>query len=106
MPHRLLNLPELGLLIYLLRQVPNADRFLAVLPTIAVEDTNEGSPGNLRFVGSKSGRQLGSTLAETRFSDEDGVTVLARLYLDQHGNLYELDCWKVDDSPVKRIPAF
>lgn len=32
--------------------------------------------------------------------DQDGVDVIATLSLDNYGDLFELDVWKVDFSPV------
>jgi hypothetical protein len=73
-----------------------------------ITDTLEADPkpegmGSLRFVG-QNGRKFGSCVAETTFTDADGVLVSAALYLDQFGELFELDLWKVDFSPVQRIP--
>ncbi|MBX0289463.1 hypothetical protein K3G63_03390 [Hymenobacter sp. HSC-4F20] len=106
MHQRPLNLPELGLLIYLLRDAPEAEHLLAALHTVRVTEVAAEATGSLRFLSATPHRRLGQQLATTQFLDEDGVPVLVSLYLDQVGELYELDCWKVDDTPVKRIPAF
>ncbi|AIZ64042.1 hypothetical protein PK28_10655 [Hymenobacter sp. DG25B] len=106
MNKRPLNLPELGLLLFLLRGKPGAERLLAELHTVQVTELNTGETASLRFSSGLPGRQLGELIARTRFLDEDGIAVLVSLYLDQAGDLYELDCWKVDDTAVRRIPAF
>ena len=106
MHHRPLTLPELGLLLYLLRGKPGAERLLSGLHQAVVAEINPAGAGSLRFVGPTSERRLGVVLGSTQFLDEDGVPVLVSLYLDQHGELYELDCWKTDESPLRRIPAF
>ena len=106
MEKRLLTLPELGLLIYMLRGKPNVEQILALLPTAEVEEMDDGGMGSLRFVSSKPERRLGEIAAELLYHDVDGVPVLATLYLDTEGDLYELDSWKVDFSPLKRIPNF
>ena len=106
MKRRLLTLPELSLIIFMLRGKPNADTLLGKLMTTKVEDMEDGGMGGLRFVSDQEERRLGEKVAETRFSDEDGVPVLVSLYLDQEGALYELDSWKTDYSPLKRIPLF
>ncbi|KUG08840.1 DUF6984 family protein [Solirubrum puertoriconensis] len=103
---RPLNLPELGLLIYLLRSAPQSARLLGELHTAEVVELNTSGIGTLRFLNHMPNRHLGERIASTQFLDEDGVQVFAALYLDQHGELYELDCWKADDTPVVRIPAF
>lgn len=39
------------------------------------------------------------------FHDRDGSAVSAYLYLDQEGELFELDLWKMDnDTPLIEIP--
>ncbi|AYA36286.1 hypothetical protein D3Y59_03930 [Hymenobacter oligotrophus] len=103
---RPLNLPELGLLIYLLRGTPQAAQLLSELHTAEVAELNTDSIGSLRFLNHMPNRHLGERIASTQFLDEDSVPVFAALYLDQHGELYELDCWKPNDAPVVRIPAF
>ncbi|TGD77157.1 DUF6984 family protein [Hymenobacter wooponensis] len=106
MTTRLLTLPELGLLLYMLRGKPEAERLLAGLPTARVEELEDGGMGSLQFVSGKQNRRLGHLLATTWYTDADGVAVLASLYADADGELFELDSWKVDDSPLQRIPAF
>ncbi|UOQ71089.1 hypothetical protein MUN79_20810 [Hymenobacter cellulosilyticus] len=99
-------MPELGLLVFLLRDKPQAEYLLAKLYTSEVREMDEVQTGSLRFVSPQEERRLGEKIASTRFLDEDGVPVFVSLYLDQRGELYELDCWKVDDTPLRRIPAF
>ncbi|PJJ60592.1 DUF6984 family protein [Hymenobacter chitinivorans] len=106
MATRLLKLPELGLLLFLLRGLPQAEHLLSLLYRIEVVELDEALTGSLRFVSPQAERRLGEKIASTRFLDEDGVPVFVSLYLDQRGELYELDCWKVDDTPLRRIPAF
>jgi hypothetical protein len=106
MARRRLSLAELALLIYMLRGTLGAERFLALLPTAEVEDIDDGGMGSLRFVSAYEPRKLGIKLASLRFDDEDGVPVLMSLFLDEEGELYELDSWKVDYSPRIRTPFF
>jgi hypothetical protein len=106
MKRRLLTLPELSLIIFMLRGKPSADTLLGKLMTTEVEDIEDGGMGSLRFVSEKPDRRLGEKVAGTHFLDEDGVPVLVSLYLDLQGELYELDSWKTDYSPLKRIPLF
>ncbi|UOQ77385.1 hypothetical protein MUN84_01305 [Hymenobacter sp. 5516J-16] len=93
-------------MLYLLRGTPGAERLLAVLHTARVTELQVGGTGSLRFLSATPNPRLGEQLATTQFLDEDGVLVLVSLYANQAGELHELDCWKVDDTPVKRIPAF
>lgn len=48
-------------------------------------------------------REFGSQVSDCQFKDTDGVTVIASLYLDREGNVYELDVWKTDFSPLNEI---
>lgn len=68
-----------------------------------VEEMRDGEMGSLRFSGPEA-RRYGSTLAEAEFTDADGTPVSVALMLDEAGDLFELDIWKVDFSPLIRIP--
>jgi hypothetical protein len=43
--------------------------------------------------------------ASVQFADEDGLQVVATLNADESGVPLELDIWKTDFSPLRRIPA-
>ena len=77
------------------------------LEGLRVSNLDDGGMGSLSlFTGgpSKSERILGKKVAEHRFTDADGVEVLATLTVDQDGRPFELDVWKTDFSPLIRIP--
>lgn len=69
-----------------------------------VHDFRDGGMGGLRFAGPE-GRSLGRKVAEAEYVDVDGVTVSIVLNADQNGQLFELDIWKVDFSPLKKYPS-
>lgn len=48
----------------------------------------------------KEGRKFGKEVVEHQFKDSDGVVVSASLNIDQNGELFELDIWKTDHSPL------
>lgn len=50
-------------------------------------------------------RKFGKQASECQFRDVDGVLVIASLYLDEDGNLFELDMWKVDSSKLIKMPS-
>jgi hypothetical protein len=52
----------------------------------------------------KEGRVFGRQASDVQFYDQDGTTVIASLYLDTNDQLFELDVWKVDFSPLKSLP--
>ena len=80
----------------------------AVRPPLAsalVEDMNDGGMGSIRFLSSED--QIGRTaqvIAQGEYVDEDGVVVSVVVNADQNGELFEVDFWKVDFSPLKRYP--
>jgi hypothetical protein len=43
-------------------------------------------------------------LVEADYKDTDGRDVLITLTTNQHDELYELDIWKTDFSPLQRYP--
>lgn len=51
-------------------------------------------------------RQMGRRVSEYLFKDLDGVDVLASLNVDTEGDLFELDMWKMDYSPLISFPSF
>ena len=53
---------------------------------------------------SREQRRFGRQVAHTEFTDEDGIVVSASLNVDQDGDLFELDVWKTDFSPVSDLP--
>jgi hypothetical protein len=68
---------------------------------------NDGGMGSLDLhvpESPKGQRAYGSTVAEVRFKDEDGVDVIASLNVDEQSIPLELDLWKTDFSPLIRIP--
>lgn len=73
---------------------------------LRVESMNDGAMGSLKIVplNTSSYRKLGKTVSELEFDDADGVKVFAALNIDQNGQLFEIDIWKTDFSPLIRIP--
>jgi hypothetical protein len=71
-----------------------------------VEDMQDGGMGSIRFVTEdQRKRALGKSLAEAEYIDEDGTPVSILISADDKGDVYEIDFWKVDFSPLKRYPA-
>lgn len=105
MDMRLLNLAEKELILHMLDRASRAAHFRDMLADYLVEDMSDGGMGSVRFSSPNAeGRRLGELLYQMEFADEDGVPVIATLFLDSLGQLFELDMWKVDFSPLKRFP--
>jgi hypothetical protein len=63
----------------------------------------DGGMGSIRFL-SDDLRRFGRELISARYQDTDGALVSMSLNVDEYGDLFELDFWKVDFSPLKRYP--
>jgi hypothetical protein len=67
---------------------------------------SDGGMGSLYFVSGDEepkNRKFGRRIGEMQFEDTDGIPILVSLNIDEDGNLYELDIWKADFSPVHRL---
>ncbi len=76
-------------------------------PNLLVSSMDDGKMGSLSLYPEgiiSENRQFGGQISEYLFLDEDGVTVIASLYVDEKGRLFELDMWKTDYSPLIRLP--
>jgi hypothetical protein len=51
-----------------------------------------------------SARRRSRVIAEAEYVDDDGVSVSIELNVDEKEELFELDFWKVDFSPLRRYP--
>jgi len=74
---------------------------------LLVQTMDDGGMGSILLFPngwSERKRLLGSVASKLEFRDEDGVDVLVSLNVDKEGELFEVDVWKVDFSPLIRIP--
>ena len=70
-----------------------------------VEQMPDGGMGSLRFLQENGpSRSIGREIAEATYVDEDGVPVEISINVDKDGELFELDMWKADFSPLLRFP--
>lgn len=104
-PTRPLREKEAELIKKLAAGTPLASKILDQLATALVQDMPDGGMGSLYFWnGPWKNRRLGKTLAEGCLSDADNTPVYTYLDLDEAGDLFELDMWKVDSSALIRFP--
>jgi hypothetical protein len=85
-------------------QHPEHERLLAQLERVCVVPLTDGGMGSFRFVSDRPDRVLGQLVAEVSFIDADGVEGSIQVNLDDAGDLFEFDVWKVDFSPLKELP--
>jgi len=75
--------------------------------TIMVSSMDDGKMGSL-YLFPKGiigySRLFGRQASDCCFIDKDGIKVIASLNLDNNGDLFELDIWKTDYSPLIYIP--
>ena len=88
----------------LLVAIPNGQYFIEQLGTASVTSMDDGGQGGLRFHQSGPDRRFERQLVEYRFRDLDSVSVSATVNIDQYGDLFELDLFKGDFSPLLAYP--
>jgi hypothetical protein len=102
---RKLRKEEEDLIAAMVRNSPKADEILRSLSELLVKDMKDGGMGSLRFkAADNQNRRFGKKIAEAEFTDKDGVLVSAVVNVDDSGELFELDIWKVDFSALRRYP--
>jgi hypothetical protein len=103
LPTRLLREEEIALISSLICRIANNENLKSALQSSRVIDMKDGNMGSIRFARDER-RILGKVLAEAQYTDGDGVRVIIGLYADNKGDLFEVDFWRVDFSPLKRYP--
>lgn len=102
-PTRPLRKVEIELISSLIGQTAESEYLKDDIQSSRVMDMKDGNMGSIRFVRDEP-RVFGKVLAEAQYTDEDGVLVSIAINADNKGNLFEVDFWKVDFSPLKRYP--
>jgi hypothetical protein len=101
---RHLRLDETNLIVAMLASKREEQSLRQELAEALVEEMTDGGMGSLRFTGA-AGRKFGQQLAEAELQDVDGVVLNITINVDQYGSLFEFDVWKVDFSPLIRLPS-
>jgi len=68
-----------------------------------VEDMQDSKMCGIRFISPMSAA-LWKRASRGEYQDSDGVLVSVTINADDHGDVFELDSWKVEFSPLKRYP--
>lgn len=99
--------PERRLLAFLVRKAQPLQLPPGGLEKLMVQNMADGGMGSLKLWlpgMATEPRVFGKMVSDHKFTDDDGVAVIASLNVDHNGELMELDMWKTDFSPVIRIP--
>ena len=110
MEYRDLRAEERILVSFLLQAAKKGEDYISeFFSETQCHDMNDGGMGSIRFVyhgetHSPDTRKFGGEMSSCHFTDDDGVLVSVALYADTSGIPFELDVWKVDFSPLIRIP--
>jgi hypothetical protein len=75
---------------------------------ITVQPMNDGGMGSLVICTKdkkEQERRFGEQISEYCFTDQDGIDVIVSLNVDNNGNLFELDIWKTDFTPLIKFPS-
>ena len=81
----------------------------AWVDTLKVREMNDGGMGSLSLLsegteGPESPAFV-TCKAAVQFTDDDGVEVVASLNASESGTPFELDIWKTNFAPLRRIPT-
>lgn len=102
---RKLRKEEADLIGAIVQDSPWAPQVVQSLPRRLVQDMADGGMGSLRFKASRrDDRRFGKEIGAVLFTDEDGIPASACLNVDNNDELFELDIWKTDFSPLRRYP--
>lgn len=103
---RRLTAQEIHFLRSITKDGEGGNAILHQLEELLVQDMNDGGMGSLYFPSrrKRQERRLGRPLVQVNFIDHDGIPVSALINLDQEEELFELDVWKVDFSPLCDFP--
>ena len=103
---RILREEEIELVRALLAKHPSGKSLLSGIEMAKVRDLKDGHMGSIEFHANPSdGRHMSGCVAEADYVDSDGVPVSIALNVDQNGNLFEIDIWKVDFSRLLQFPS-
>jgi hypothetical protein len=109
--HRKLGAPrrlrdaERSIICKMLKGTSFEKEIVPIVTEARVRDMADGGMGSIRFH-KKAALEaaFGEQIAEGAFRDADGVPVSVTLAVDKTGNLFELDVFKADGSPLVRYP--
>jgi hypothetical protein len=96
---------EKSLIAEMVRGLPDAPLLLHSIDDAVVQEMRDGGMGSLRFAQPTADKpRFGRQIRAATFADADGLPVSIAINLDQNRQIFELDVFKADGSPLKRFP--
>lgn len=91
----------------LISNTRNSKKLMSQLETATIDLLPDGGMGSMRFVifGKEEGRKFGNKVAEAKALDSDGIPLFFSLLVDEEGNLFELEIWRVDFNEIRQFPG-
>jgi hypothetical protein len=102
MQKRTIRNDEAALLKFLISKIP-ITHYQYQIP-LEVSEMDDGGMGSL-LLNHHSGRRFGTDLIEAHYYDSAGTLIIVVLVEDDKHDLFELDMWKVDNSPLIKFPT-
>lgn len=93
---------EVVLIKFLLERIPGSHKQYDV--PIEVTEMDDGGMGSL-LLHDHNDRRFRKDLIQAQYYDTDNTLVLVTLTEDDKQDLFELDMWKIDNSPLKEFPT-
>jgi hypothetical protein len=89
----------------ILALVPQHESTLSTktLEDALVVDMRDGGMGSIRFI-KEGNRRRSRSIAHAEYVDEDGIAVSIEVTVGEDNELFEIDIWKMDFSPLRRYP--
>jgi hypothetical protein len=98
---------EMALLVRLLQGKPESLHFIDQLNGLKVAEMSDGGMGSLSLVPQNlqgMSRSFGRQLVLGEYTDSDGISISFAVNVDSQGQLFELDVWKVNFTPLLAWP--
>ena len=103
---RSLKKEEIDLIAYMLKDKPDFEFFVKNdLANSIVEEMNDGGMGSLKFLSVKNANSImKDEVAKIDLHDVDGIPLFISINTNADNDIYELDVFKADFSPLKEFP--
>jgi hypothetical protein len=103
---RNLKKEEQSLIEFMLKDIPTYKNIIYKLPTSVVQEMDDGGMGSLKFLYSDGRiRKFHKEVTSISILDVDEVPINFAINVDEYGDIFELDAFKGDFSPLQQFPV-